>query len=92
MFLVGGFLLTYATIATPDAPWVRVVSYFPPLMPVLMPARLALGQVAIWEMPLAILIMLASIYGMARLAGRIYATSLVRRGPRLSWTAGLRAR
>jgi ABC-2 type transport system permease protein len=92
VFLVGGYLLMYATIATPDAPWVRVVSFIPPLMPALMPARLALGQVAIWEMPLAILIMLASIYGMARLAGRIYATSLVRGGPRLSWTAVLRAR
>jgi ABC-2 type transport system permease protein len=92
VFLVGGYLLMYATIASPDAPWVRVVSYIPPLMPVLMPARLALGQVAIWEMPLAILIMLASIYGMARLAGRIYASSLVRGGSRVSWTAALRVR
>jgi ABC-2 type transport system permease protein len=92
VFLVGGFLLTYALIASPDALWVKIVSYLPPLMPVMMPARLALGHVAIWEMPLAILIMLASIYGMARLAGRIYATSLVRGGPRLSWTAALRLR
>jgi ABC-2 type transport system permease protein len=92
VFLVGGYLLMYATIASPDAPWVRVVSFVPPLMPALMPARLALGQVAIWEMPVAILIMLASIYGMARLAGRIYATSLVRGGPRLSWMVALRLR
>jgi ABC-2 type transport system permease protein len=61
-------------------------------MPILMPARLARGNVAIWEMPLAILIMLASIYGMARIAGRIYATSLVRGGSRLSWIAVLRLR
>jgi hypothetical protein len=40
-----------------------------------MPFRLALGQVAIWEMLLAILILLASINGMARRAGGIYATS-----------------
>ncbi len=92
VFLVGGYLLMYATIASPDAPWVRVLSFVPPLMPALMPARLALGQVAIWEMPVAILIMLASIYGMARLAGRIYATSLVRGGPRLSWMSALRRR
>ena len=92
VFLIGGYLLTYASIAAPDALWVKIVSYLPPLMPVLMPARLALGHVAIWEMPLAILIMLASIYGMARLAGRIYATSLVRGGPRLSWIAALRLR
>ena len=92
VFLVGGFLLTYALIASPDASWVRIVSYIPPLMPVMMPARIALGHLAIWEMPLAVLIMLASIYGMARLAGRIYSTSLVRGGPRLSWMAALRLR
>jgi ABC-2 type transport system permease protein len=92
VFLVAGYLLMYATIASPDAPWVRVLSFVPPLMPALMPARLALGQVAIWEMPLAVLIMLASIYGMTRLAGRVYATSLVRGGPRLSWTDALRTR
>ena len=92
VFLIGGFLLTYALIARPDALWVKIVSYIPPLMPVMMPARLALGHVAIWEMPLAVVIMLASIYGMARLAGRIYATSLVRGGPGLSWMAALRLR
>jgi len=92
VFLVGGFLLTYALIASPDALWVKIVSYLPPLMPVLMPARLALGHVAVWEMPLAVLIMLASIYWVATLAGRIYATSLVRGGARLSWTAALRTR
>ena len=92
VFLIGGFLLTYAGIASPDALWFKIISYLPPLMPILMPARLALGQVAIWEMPLAILIMLASIYGMARLAGRIYSTSLIRGGPRLSWMAALRLR
>jgi ABC-2 type transport system permease protein len=92
VFLVGGFLLTYALIASPDALWVKVVSYVPPLMPILMPARLALGHLAIWEMPLAVLIMLASIYGMVRLAGHIYATGLVRSGGRLSWMVALRLR
>jgi ABC-2 type transport system permease protein len=92
VFLVGGFLLTYALIASPDASWVKIVSYLPPLMPVMMPARLALGHVAVWEIPLAVLIMLASIYWVARLAGRIYATSLVRGGARLSWRAALRSR
>jgi len=91
-FLIGGFLLTYVSIARPDASWVKVVSYLPPLMPILMPARLALGHVAVWETPLAVVIMVASIYGMARLAGRIYAAGLVRGGARLSWTAALRLR
>ena len=71
---------------------IEIASYLPPLMPILMPARLALGHLAMWEMPLAVAIMLASIYGMARLAGRIYATGLVSGGSRLSWLVALRLR
>jgi ABC-2 type transport system permease protein len=90
--IVAGFLLTYVAIATPDAWWIRLLSFLPPWAPILMPARLALGSVAAWEMPLAVLIMLAAIYGMARLAARIYAPALVRSGARLSWRAALRLR
>jgi ABC-2 type transport system permease protein len=89
-FLVVGLLLVYATIASPDSPWVRLLSFLPPLAPILMPARLALGHVASWEVPLAIAIELASIVGMATLAGRIYQVALVQGGARLSWGSALR--
>jgi ABC-2 type transport system permease protein len=92
VFLVAGFLLTYAAIAAPDAWWIRLLSFFPPLSPVLMPARLALGRLAPWEMPVAAIITIAFIYGVARLASRIYAAGLVRGGARLSWGAALRMR
>jgi ABC-2 type transport system permease protein len=90
--LVAGFLLTYLEIASPNAGWLRVLSFLPPLAPILMPARLALGVVAWWEMPVAVLIMVAAIYGMLRLAARIYAPALVQGGTRLSWGAALRLR
>ena len=92
IFLVAGFLLVYATIASPDAPWLKLLSFFPPLAPVLMPARLALGTVAWWEVAIAIAIEVAAILGMARLAGGIYRGALVRGGARLSWGAALRLR
>jgi ABC-2 type transport system permease protein len=88
--ILAGFLLTYATIASPNAAWIRALSFLPPLSPVLMPARLALGHVAAWEMLVAILLMIAAIYGMVRLAARIYAPALVRGGARLSWRDALR--
>ncbi|TAN31618.1 ABC transporter permease [bacterium] len=91
-FLVAGLFLVYATIASPDAPWVRLLSFFPPLSPILMPARLALGHISVWELPLAIAIELVSIVGMARLAGGIYRAALVRGGARLSWRAALNLR
>ncbi|MGA2872793.1 MAG: ABC transporter permease [Candidatus Dormibacteria bacterium] len=91
MPLIVGFLLTYAVaFSSPNTLWLQVLSFLPPLAPMLMPARLAIGQVAAWQMPAAVLIMVVSIYGTARLAARIYASSLVRGGARLSWRAALR--
>lgn len=88
--LVAGYLLVYVAIGSPHSTVVRVLSFLPPLAPSLMPARIALGGVAWWEMPLDALVMLAAIYGMVRLATRVYAGALVHSGPRLSWRAALR--
>jgi ABC-2 type transport system permease protein len=90
--LIGGYLLVYAVIASPNAAWLRVLSFVPPFAPMLMPARIAIGHVSAWEMPLDVLITLAAIYGMARLAARIYAGALVRGGARLSWRSAVRLR
>ncbi|HYB26070.1 MAG TPA: ABC transporter permease [Solirubrobacteraceae bacterium] len=87
--LLIGYLLVYAAVGSPNATWLKVLSFFPPLTATLMPARIALGHVAPWELPLAALIMIASIVGMARLASRIYSRGLIHSGPRLSLRAAL---
>lgn len=92
MPLLIGYLLVYAAIASPNATWLKVASFLPPLTATLMPARIALGHIAWWELPLAALIMVASIYGMVRLAARIYAAALIRGGARVGWRAALRLR
>ncbi len=88
--LVIGYLLVYAAIASPNATWLRVISFFPPLTAELMPVRIALGHIAWWELPLAVSVMVAAIYGMAHIASRIYASALIHSGARLSWKAALR--
>lgn len=90
--LVVGFFLVYAAIANPGAWWIAVLSFLPPLAPILMPARIALGHLAAWQMPTAVLIMVAAIYGMARVSARVYTGALVRSGARLSWRDALRLR
>jgi ABC-2 type transport system permease protein len=90
--LLAGYLLTYALIASPHSTVLRILSYLPPLSPSLMPARIALGGLAWWEMPLAVALMLVTIYAAARLTARIYTGAIVRSGPRLSWGAALRLR
>jgi ABC-2 type transport system permease protein len=92
MPLIGGYLLVFAAIGSPDATWLRIVSFLPPWSASLMPVRIALGHIAWWEILLDALIMLISIYGLARLAARIYAGALLHGGERLSWRAALRQR
>jgi ABC-2 type transport system permease protein len=90
MPLLIGYLLVYAAVASPNAPWLKVASFFPPLTATLMPARIALGHVAWWEFVLAAVIMAGSIYGMVRLAARVYENALLRGGGRISWSEALK--
>jgi ABC-2 type transport system permease protein len=60
---------------------------FPVTAPLVLPARSALVGVRLWEHALAVVLVLASIYALVRLAGRVYAHGLLHSGPRL----GLRA-
>jgi ABC-2 type transport system permease protein len=92
MPLVAGFMLVYAAIASPSAWWIQLLSFLPPLAPVLMPARIALGHTPAWQVALDALVMLVAVYALARLAARIYAPALVRGGARLNWRAALRLR
>jgi ABC-2 type transport system permease protein len=89
MPLLIGYLITYAAVASPNATWLRVISWLPPLTPTLMPARIALGTVDWWEYPLVAVIMLASIYAIVGAASAIYAGGLLRSGERLTWRAAL---
>ncbi len=90
LLLLVGYLLVYAVIASPNATWVTVVSFLPPLTATVFPARIALGHIAPWEVPVAAILMALSIYGMIRLASRIYANALIQGGARLSWQQALR--
>lgn len=89
-FQIVGFVLVYATIASPDSAWIKVVSFLPPWAPVLMPARAFLGTAQPWEVALAAGLELLSIWGMVVLTARIYQNALVRGGARLSWGEALR--
>ena len=44
----------------------------------------------LWEHVLAVVLVLATIYALVRLAGRIYAQGLLRSGPRIGVRAALR--
>jgi ABC-2 type transport system permease protein len=66
----------------PDAWYIRVASVFPTTAPFVMPVRIAVGDVAAWEIVLAAAIMLTATYGLVRVGGAVYSGALLRTGAR----------
>ena len=74
----------FASVAgeSPDAWYIRVASVFPTTAPFVMPVRIAVGDVAPWEVLLAVAVMVVAIFGLVRLGGAIYSGALLRTGAR----------
>lgn len=89
--LVGAFFLGYVALSV-DASSVlaHALTVFPLTAPLVLPARSALVGVPVWEHVLAVLVVVATIYALVRLAGRIYGAGLLRSGPRLELRAAIR--
>jgi ABC-2 type transport system permease protein len=67
---------------SPDAWYSLLASLLPLTAPFAMPVRVAVGEVAAWEILLATAIILAATYGLVRLGGAVYSGSLLRTGAR----------
>ena len=77
-------------VAEPDSLVSRLLSYVPFSSPVIMPIRLATGSAAAWELALSVILLLATAWWTVVLAGRIYESTLLRTGSRMSWREALR--
>ncbi len=75
----------------PDSTVALVMSLLPPFAPLLMPLRIATGSASPLEVVVAVVLLVAAIYGMLRLAGAVYARTLLHRGSRLTWRQALRS-
>jgi len=71
LFTVG-YLVSFAGIYSPDAAWVKVISYIPFWTPTTMLMRIGIGAVAWWEIVMTIALMLVAIYLCAVISARIY--------------------
>jgi ABC-2 type transport system permease protein len=78
-------------IPWPDSTGARVLSFLPPAAPIAFPARIALDAVAPWEPFAAAALMVAAVYGVVRLAARVYAGALLSGGARLRWRQAWKA-
>jgi ABC-2 type transport system permease protein len=86
-----GFLLTGAYFAVflvvlpdPSSTWSQVLTFVPPTAPFVVPARLGLGALPVEQALLALAVTAVATFGTVRLAGRLYASSLLA-GGKLTW-------
>lgn len=89
--LIGAYVLVFTVGYIPDSTASSILSMIPPVAPLLMPMRMAAGAAAIWEVAVALVLLVASIWGVWKLTGRIYAQVLLRRGSRITWRGAFAA-
>ncbi len=68
----------------------NLLTVFPLSAPLVLPARSALVGVPLWEHVLAVVLVVASIYALVRVGGRVYTRGLLHGGPGLSVRAAWR--
>ena len=92
-FLLGGYLMVFFVVLPhPDSTLSTVLSILPPFTPILMPVRIATGVATTGQVVLAVVLLLAAIVGLARVAGRIYANSILQVGRRVRFGDAFRGR
>ena len=91
LVLVAAVIVGVQAAAAPDGTLAVVTSYIPGLSPLVMPVRQAAGDVALWEIALAVVLMLVAIALFVRLGGRVYAGALLRTSGKTTIRDALRA-
>lgn len=77
-------IAVYYQLGNIDPVLMHVLAFVPPFTPFLMPVLVALGEAPVWEVALAVVVMIAATAGLVRVAARLYTGSLLRFGRRVS--------
>lgn len=86
-----GFLMTGAYVAVflvvlpdPGSLWSQILTFVPPTAPFVVPARLGLGELLVWQAVVSVVITVLASFVTVRIAGRLYASSLLA-GGKITW-------
>ncbi len=87
MFLIIiPFFIAFSMMENPNKPYVEIASMFPFAAVMVMPARLAIVEVPIWQQAAAILINILTLFAVFPLAGKIYKVGILRTGKKPKWS------
>ncbi len=80
--LVIGYVVSFFGGYTPDATWMKVISYIPFWTPTTMLVRIGANGVAWWEIPFTIALMMVAIFVCVLISARIYRYGVLMYGQR----------
>jgi ABC-2 type transport system permease protein len=84
LLMIASFFIAFSSsVSGGDTTLAKVSSFLPPVAPLVMPLRIAGGEVAPWEIGLSLAIMLVSIVAVVVLAARLYEGAILRTGARV---------
>lgn len=82
LLIILPFVLAFTGVQAPEAAWLTGASFFPFFTPFLMLLRFTMGVAQAWEVAVSLVILAATILGVAWVAGRIYRVGLLMTGKR----------
>ncbi|KDO09080.1 ABC transporter permease [Amycolatopsis mediterranei] len=92
MFVIAGYVIGISVLPSdPGNTFVEVLSVIPVFSPTLMPMRLAMGGVPVWEAVVSVGLVVLLIPGLIWLAARIYRNAVMRTGAKVKLRDALRA-
>jgi ABC-2 type transport system permease protein len=92
MFVIAGYVVGISVLPSdPGNTFVEVLSVIPVFSPTLMPMRLAMGGVPVWEAVLSVGLVVLMIPGLIWFAARIYRNAVMRSGAKVKLRDALRA-
>jgi ABC-2 type transport system permease protein len=96
MLAMVSFFASFYVFFNPSGTGPLVVSVIPPVSALAMPIRMTRGDAAVWEIGLALILMLGLIAALIVVAGRVYEGAVLRMGAKVpladAWRSGRRVR
>ena len=92
MFVIAGYVIGISVLPSdPGNTFVEVLSVIPVFSPTLMPMRMAMGGVPVWEAVVSVGLVVLLIPGLIWFAARIYRNAVMRTGAKVKLRDALRA-
>ena len=86
MLIIIPFFIALSMMENPNRPIALIASYFPFASIIVMPARLTLVGVQVWNLVIATIINIATFIAIFPITGKIYRVGLLRTGKKPKWS------